>query len=280
MDLEEHKAAFGMPGKAPTVPGRDSRQMLAAIAAGTMPRYLARVGPADSFNGAFTRGTAGPFVFATEPADLRGCMPIEAMLKVGWTSKWIVDSAVKAGGAVAIAVCVFDTSVAVDTKKKEKVPGTSYDMMKNSDGSGKKTNATIAPMEWDQLSEKAQNDSGFLDQASAQGIQPEELPTIFAILKKTPVKGAPQTNDPDLAKKCSQVRTLMSIVFSANELYSGMGATIQETGDVGAREVMLENNGSGFEINNDNSVIIPIGSYTTEEAENTLSALGVWTKSK
>src|SRR5690606_22540805 len=109
-----------------------------------------------------------PFVFATEPADLRGCKPGEAMYKVGWTKQWIEPAI-----GQEIVVCIFDTHQAVPAR----------------DGSGRDTVVEQGKMEWPELTAKALSDAAFLDAAEARGIDGDELPALLRICAETPVKG-------------------------------------------------------------------------------------------
>jgi hypothetical protein len=86
---------------------RSERDMLLAIKNGEMPRYVARVAPKPKKDyGTFARDR--PFVYATEPADLRGLTPAQAMWKVGWTPEWIKGSI-----GSEIEVTILDTTVLV-----------------------------------------------------------------------------------------------------------------------------------------------------------------------
>lgn len=248
------------------VDGRSEEEMLAAIAANTAPKYLARVGPASDFG----RGTFGnprrDFIFATEPADLVGCSAIEAMVKVGWTREWIDKNA-----GAAIAVCVLDTSKAIQVD----------------DGAGgtKDEKPAVGDFEWAQLIPKALGDANFVqlfkDQGAAQltavlGPNPADaavsgmLQQLLDAWSVTPVGGKPAVGGGDQSQLAAVVRDLIKTQYGANELYSGMGATITEKGDLGAREVMVEKGGTGFKLTPDNHTLISLDPYTTDDVKKAL----------
>ena len=125
--------------------------MLAAIKAGVLPRFLARVGPHENFIGAdwqsFGSGRR-KFIFATEPADLIGCGPVDAMLKVGWTREWIEGAIGK-----AISVCIFDTSKVIPDQKDYSVERT----------------VDTGRFDWADLTKKATGDTGFVSRFQQLG---------------------------------------------------------------------------------------------------------------
>lgn len=123
---------------------RSEGEMLAAIAANTAPRDLARVGPKENFTkwSTFGRGDSD-FIFATEPADLLRCAPIEAMVKVGWTEPWVNG---KIGAP--IAVCGVDTSTAIQGK--------------DADGNPVDKKMQAGTFEWNDLIPKATSDAKFI----------------------------------------------------------------------------------------------------------------------
>ncbi len=230
---------------------RSEQEMLAAIANGEMPRYVARVGTKEMFLDSPKYGPAAfgnasrEFIFATEPTDLAGLSPAQAMLKVGWTKDQITG---KLGQDIEI--CVFDTSKAIPTAGGDKTVG-------------------VGKMEWPQLTSKAMNDPKFTAEAAKKAgvTDPAELGKIFDILKDTPVKAEPATSDPVLADKAKKVRALLDTNYGANELYTGMGATMDGTGTLGGREVMISNNGTGLKLTPDNSRKVPIGKVTQADID-------------
>ncbi len=224
---------------------RGEKEMLAAIAANTMPRFVARVGPKKNF-GYGTFGRPNEFIFATEPADLAGLHPAAAMYKVGWEKASIVQNAEQ-----PIAICIFDTSKAV--------PST--------DDPTKQVKVGMGKMEWPELKVKATGDSKFVAACTTAGIT--DVGACFDVWAKTPVKGDPKTSDPILKDHCNKIRVVLNDQYGANPLYSGMGATIQEDGKLGAREVMVTNSGTGFKLTPDNHVIMDTTptKYTKSEAE-------------
>lgn len=225
---------------------RTAEEMLAAIAADTIPRYLARVGPKANFTNYGVFGRPNEFIFATEPADLAGLHPMAAMYKVGWEKSAIIGQADK-----AIAICILDTHAVVpdqaDASKSAKV------------GIGK--------MEWPALKAKALADAAFMRSCTSAGVV--DAGACFDVWHKTPVRGDPRTDDAALKIDCHRIRVFLNDLYGANALYSGMGATISENGQLGAREVMVANNGTGFKLTPANHVLIDTtpSSFTKAEAE-------------
>lgn len=223
-----------------TQTARSEKEMLAAIAAGGMPRFVARVDEKANFSkfGTFGNPTR-EFVFATEPADLRGCKPGAALVKVGWTKAWL-------GGKIGkeIGVCILDTQKAISTPSGDK-------------------KVEVGKMEWPQLIAKAMGDADFFREAQGKGVVDKtELGEILEALSKTPVKATPRYKDP---AKALEVRKLLDKAYGANELYTGMGATMNTEGQLGAREVMVQNNGTGLKLTPANHVIESLGVLTQGE---------------
>lgn len=225
---------------------RSERELLAAIAANTMPRYVARVGPKKNFVSYKSFGRPNDFIFATEPADLAGLTPVAAMYKVGWEKGSIVNEA-----GNPIAICILDTAKVVPAK---------------SDPS-KTAQVGMGKMEWPQLKTKATGDSAFVSDCTAVGIT--DVGACFDVWMQTPVKGDPKTSDPKLKGDCLKLRQVLTDKYGANPLYSGMGATITEGGALGAREVMITNKDTGFALTPDNHVVVNTtpSTYTKSEAE-------------
>jgi len=211
-----------------TETARSEAEVLAAIKNGEMPRYIARVNSKKSFDDHNTFGNPyAPFVFATEPADLRGSTAIEGMLKVGWTTDWIQDK--HDTGEKEIEVCILDTSVAV--------PPTA-------DGSSPGGQVELGQVDWPEMKAQAMADPGFVAAMDASGVAPAVLPSVFDVAAATPVKGQPAS----MATEVAILREELDERFSANELYTGMGATYQETGELGGREVAVKENGTGLRL--------------------------------
>lgn len=162
------------------------------------------------------------------------------MLKVGWTLEWIKGFAEK---GQTVGVCVFDTE-----KEIKKDPA---------DAGGNKVQK--GEMQWPQLIAKAKAHPDFMAEVSGKGVTAAKLDQAFKDVQETPVGAPPKTPD------AAAVRAAMSKHLSANELYSGMGATIQETGALGGREVALDNNGTNFQLKADNFRAVSIGGVTKEE---------------
>jgi hypothetical protein len=233
MTLDEQAQAIA------TGSARSERDMLLAIQNGELPRFIARVGPDANFSRGTFANPNRPFSFAAEPADLRGLTPAEAMYKVGWTKDWIKPNIGK-----EIVICCLDTSV--------KVPGAS--------GSGH--NIEMGKMEWPELKVMAIADPNFALKARDAGIDPAELPALFDIAARTPVKGAPDTADPAQAARVLSLRDIIDDLYGANELYTGMGATMGEDGGLGGREIMMRPNGTGLKLTPDNHRLVSLGIMT------------------
>ncbi len=225
-----------------TTTARSEKDMLASIAAGGTPRYVARVDAKANFENYGTFGNpTREFVFATEPADLRGTKPGEALIKVGWVKSWLTGKIGK-----EIGVCILDTQKVVPTSAGDKKMG-------------------VGKMEWPQIIAKALGDSKFKREALVQGVANDtELEEILNVLKDTPVKATPSWRDPALASK---VRKLLDTNYGANELYTGMGATMNTEGELGAREVMVTNNGTGLKLTPDNHIVESLGVLTQDEVD-------------
>ncbi len=220
---------------------RSERDVLVSIQNGALPRFIARVGPSNNFDRGTFANPNRPFAFAAEPADLRGISPAEAMYKVGWTREWIEPNI---GKEIVIAVLDTDAPVA--------------------DASGGSNRVEMGRMEWAELKTTALADPNFLTAAEAKGIDPAELPALFDIAASTPVKGTPNTSDSGQAAKVATLRALIDRSYGANELYTGMGATMREDGQLGGREIMLRPNGTGLQMTPDNHRKVSLGVMTQE----------------
>lgn len=274
MSLAEMAASFG---SARAGEARSEREMLAAVASGALPRFVCRVSPRDVFDaGLFSWGSAKDVIYATEPADLMGVGPIAALAKVGWTKEWVLKSAGK-----EIAVCIYDTEAMVDKKKQTKTApnadGKQFDQMVEADGSGTQVSASVGEMNWSSLRATAMGDRMFTAQMKTAGARDQAtLDAVFDVLVNTPVRAAPNTSDPKLAELCEKARDLLEDLYSANSLFTGMGATMLENGALGSREVTVNNEGSGFEVKPGvNAEIISLGSFTETDAQTFFSSIGV-----
>lgn len=235
MSLDEQAASIS------TGTARTERDMLVSIQNGDLPRFIARVGPSNNFDRGTFANPNRPFAFAAEPADLRGISPAEAMYEVGWTREWIEPNIGK-----EIVIAVLDTQVPVP------------------DASGGANHVEMGRMEWAELKTTALADPNFLTAAEAKGIDPAELPALFDIAASTPVKGTPNTSNPDQAAKVAVLRGLIDRSYGANELYTGMGATMRDDGQLGGREIMLRPNGTGLQLTADNHRKVSLGVMTRE----------------
>jgi len=72
---------------------------------------------------------------------------------------------------------------------------------------------------------------------------------------------------PELAPKMEIVIELMDRMWSANRLYTGVGATMSESQKTGAREVMVKPNGTGLKLTDANSRKISLGVMTQKDVD-------------
>ncbi|MBL8785077.1 MAG: DUF4157 domain-containing protein [Deltaproteobacteria bacterium] len=245
MTLAQMQAYLG--GTAKPLGPRSTKEMLGAIMSGVLPRWVARVGAKANFDaGSFGYASANQ-VFATEPSDVVGLGAAEALVKVGWTPAQL-------GGQVGkeIGLCVLDTEKAVPNKNdatKNAAPG-------------------VQEMNWKTLAAAAMDETKnayFHSQLkkfvgpTAGALTKADLPKMFELAAKTPVGAKPDTTDVKLQEQYEIFRKAIDGGLSASKLFSGMGATVSEKGQLGAREVMVTNNDSGFKLTADNSVITSLG---------------------
>jgi hypothetical protein len=169
------------------------------------------------------------------------------MIKVGWTADDIKNYA----AGLDIAVAVLDTSKALPRKS-----GTGTAKME------------VGIFEWPDIKRRAISDpdlkKDFLDAANADNSVPTctakdidvILPRLIDVASQLSVGASPSA--PTDKALWGHLRDLLKNHYGANRLYSGMGATVDEQGNAGAREVMLNNNDTGFELTPDNHVIIDL----------------------
>jgi hypothetical protein len=245
MSIAEMRAYLGGPAK--NLGPRSTKDMLGAIMSGVLPKWVARVGAKSNFDGGSFGYASANQVFATEPSDVIGLGAAEALVKVGWTPAQL-------GGQVGkeIGLCVLDTSKAVPNKDqptKDATPG-------------------VQEMNWKTLAAAAMDatkNAYFHSQlkkyygAVAGSLTKDDLPKMFELAAKTPVGAKPDTADPKIQEQYTMFRKAIDGGLSASKLFSGMGATVSEKGQLGAREVMVTNNDSGFKLTADNSVITSLG---------------------
>jgi len=238
---------------------RSEEEMLAAIMANTAPKFLARVGPARNFTWNSFGHPDREFIFATEPADLIGCTPLEAMIKVGWTAVDIRNEATQ-----PIAVAVIDSSKLLPKK----------------DGSGDEAKMTTGKFEWPEITAKARGDQSLIDDWASLvdkelvqkfGVEPTPTQAKSAFVEYLEMSStlAVGAEPPGALEKelWFGVRMVLDKHYGANPLYSGMGATVDQKGNTGAREVMVSRNGTGYALTGENSRVIPLGAFTAEECD-------------
>lgn len=245
MTLAQMQSYLGGPAK-PVGP-RSTKEMLGAIMSGVLPRWVARVGAKANFDaGSFGYASANQ-VFATEPSDVVGLKAAEALVKVGWTPAQLKGQVGK-----EIGLCVLDTEKAVPNKN---------DATKNA-------KPAVQEMNWKTLAAAAMDETKnayFYSQLKkyygpvAGTLTKADLPAMFELAAKTPVGAKPDTTDPKLQEQYVMFRKAIDGGLSASKLFSGMGATVSEKGQLGAREVMVTNQDSGFKLTADNSVVTSLG---------------------
>lgn len=227
---------------------RSEREMLLAIKNGEMPRYIARVSLAST-HPTFANPNR-PFVFATEPADLRGLTGAQAMWQVGWTREWIQGSVNK-----EIEITILDTHVLVETPA---LPAASQ---------GSLAHVDVDRVEWKEIEREALADPNFIDAAEARGVSREDLARLFTRAKGATMLEAVERVGPELAPKMQIVIDLMDRLWSANRLYTGVGATMSEGLKTGAREVMVKPNGTGLKLTEANSRKVSLGVMTQKDVD-------------
>lgn len=244
MSLAEMQAYLGGPAK--NIGPRSTKEMLGAILSGVLPRWVARVGAKSNFDGGHFGYQHANQVFATEPSDVVGLNAAQALVKVGWTPDQL-------GGQIGkeIGLCILDTHA-----------------VSGQDSDGKDVKPGVQEMNWDTLAEVAMDEKknayfytqlGKYYGSLAGQLEKKDLPALFELAAKTPVGAKPDTPDPKIQQAYSIFRKALGSGLSASQLFSGMGATISETGQLGAREVMVMNDDSKFKLTPDNSVIESLG---------------------
>lgn len=242
MSLAEQSASIR------TEQARSEREMLLAIKNDEMPRYIARVGPASS-HGTFANPNK-PFVFATEPSDLRGLTPAEALWKVGWTREWIEPNIGK-----EIEVIVLDTHKSIPEPT-------------STSGAARMEVGGIA---WRDLTTAALADRSFVAAAEAKGITESELVDLFRSADGAPLSESVTQVGPERAEKMTTLAWLLDKRYSVNKLYTGFGSTMREDGQLGGREVMVRPNGTGLKLTSDNHEKISLGVLTKADLEAVLA---------
>lgn len=166
------------------------------------------------------------FSFATEPADLRGIRnPAEAMLKIGWTRDQI-----EANLGETIEICIFDTRAPIPLE------------------GGGQARVSVGQMMWRDLRQRAMADDSFVERMEFHGISRGEIERLFDFAERTPVRGQPRAENSLEARNVVLLRKELERFYGANELYSGMGATIEETGKLGGREIMIRPEETGLQL--------------------------------
>ncbi|WP_417361913.1 hypothetical protein [Gallaecimonas pentaromativorans] len=208
---------------------RNTREMLLAIESGHIPRYLVRVGPKKNFAHGTFANPSNEFAFAAEPADLRGLSAEEAMRKVGWTDEWIENCK-----GEEIVACIVDT---------------------HSDSAF----GDINHLEWEQLKDKALANDDFMDKMSAYNLDRDAVSSFFNKAESTPVGAKPSGLTDKELMKYMRFREGLSEEFSANKLYTGFGATMNESGELGGRELMLSKGKTGWKLNTVDHRLVSLG---------------------
>jgi hypothetical protein len=233
MTMAQQRAAISL-GHA-----RSERDMLLAIKNGEMPRYVARVGPVNTHD-TFANPNR-PFVFATEPADLRGLTPAEALWKVGWKYQWAEPNIGK-----DIEIIILDTHAMVPAQES----------------GAPEARVEVGQMGWPELRQKALSDQRFIAKAASQSLSEADLEELFGHLSVAPISEAQAIAGPERAAKVRTLLDLLETSYSVNNLYTGFGSTKSEAGQLEAREVMVVPNGTSLKLTPTNHTRVNIGPLT------------------
>ncbi len=71
-----------------------------------------------------------------------------------------------------------------------------------------------------------------------------------------------------------KTREILKELYNANELYTGINATLQEDKKLGGREVMLENEGTNFTLTSSNFRVVNLGPVSEAELDALKLTLG------
>lgn len=241
----EAEAAMTLAQQASTISlghARSEQHMLLAVKNGEVPRFIARVGPASQYP---TFGNPNrAFIFATEPADLRGVTPAEALYKVGWGRDWTQPNIGK-----EIEVTIVDTHAL----SPEAVPN------------GANAGMEVGRMEWVDLKNAALADRTFLENIDGRGISPREAAELFDIAAEGPISEAVSRAGGARAEKMEWLLEILDNRYSVNNLFTGIGATMNEGRELGGREVMVRPNGTRFGLTPTNHTKVSLGVMTQED---------------
>lgn len=241
----EHESATSLSDHAALVRtghARSEREMLLAIKNGEMPRYIARVGPASSHE-----TFANPnreFVFATEPADLRGLTPAEALHKVGWTRDWAEPNVGK-----EVEITILDTHAGVSL----------------ANGEAGRSHVKVGGMEWSKLKHTALADPRFVARATAEGIPEAEVAGLFDRVADSWQPEAAVSGNIEHSPKAQILLDILDSLYSVNRLYTGISSTMNEAGHLGGREVMVRPNGTELRLTADNHRKVSLGVMTRSD---------------
>lgn len=250
MSLEDMRKHLGGPAR--SLGPRSTQEMLGAIASGVLPRWVARVGAKAGFDKGTFGNPGANQIFATEPSDVIGLSAAQALVKVGWTPAQL-------GGQVnkEIGLCLLDTQA---------IAGDASGGSATAAGGG--GSPSVREMNWKTLGEMAKDEKAnarfykqleHFSSKTAAVVGKSDLPEMFALAERTPVGAMPDGVDPGTLEKYKIFREALGSGMAASELFSGMGATISETGQLGAREVMVVNENSGFKLTPENSIVESLG---------------------
>lgn len=261
MSLDDMRRHLGGPAR--NLGPRSTKEMLGAIASGVLPRWVARVGAKAGFDKGTFGNPGANQIFATEPSDVVGLGAAQALVKVGWTPAQL-------GGQVnkEIGLCLLDTQA---------IAGAGSGGAEAASGGS----PSVREMNWKTIAEMAKDETAnarFYKQLehysskTARVVGKADLPEMFALAERTPVGALPDGVDPATLEKYQIFREALGSGMAASELFSGMGATISETGQLGAREVMVVNESSGFKLTPDNSIVESLGVLRQEDVDALMTA--------
>ena len=237
---------------------RSERDMLLSIKNREMPRYIARVGPKSDYP-----TFANPkkqFIFATEPADLRGLTAAEALWNVGWERTWTEPHIGK-----EIEVTILDTHVVVPSEASNGSPA-------EPSGGTSGTRVVVDGMGWAELKPQVLADEAFIRAARAQGLEKSDVAELLDRATGAPISEAVERVGPEWTEKMETLMMLLDRAYSLNKLYTGIGATKDMRGHLHAREVMVRANGTGLRLTPANHTKVSIGVLTKDDFERVFGA--------
>jgi hypothetical protein len=166
------------------------------------------------------------------------------LFKVGWGRDWAAPNV-----GHEIEVVILDTHAVIPDPATE----------------GASARVDVGRMEWVDLKRAALSDRAFLEDVEARGISPAEAAELFDIAGHGPVSEALDRAGPQRAPKMEAMLMVLNTRYSANQLFTGIGATMNEAKQHGGREMMVRPNGTGLRLTPSNHVKVSLGIMTQED---------------